>query len=337
MSQESIDAFFDYGHDDREVPADVERDRWGRPRIIQPDGTKKAYTRASSLANYISNSSGLEKWKRRMLTRGLGLREDLAAMAAALPGETGNKRKDAITNASLDEIAEEAHIAAGGYLKANYGTAVHGFTEPGMKGHPHIPERMQADVASFWQRLEEYGASQVASEVFVVNDMLGVAGTFDDLLWTPAYGLTIADKKTGKQNLHKTLIQLACYAGSVVYDWETGRRSPIASLAGPDFQLNQDVALYIHIPAGEGATEFLEMDLDLGRAAASVAAWVRDYNSKRDGILIPAHNRLTGAARRAKACELIMSATTLEEMMDIANTFRDVWDDELTALGRSRL
>lgn len=337
MSQESIDAFFDLAHDDREVPADVERDRWGRPLIIQPDGSKKAYTRASSLAGYIENTSGLEKWKRRMLTRGMGLREDLAAMAAALPALTGDKKKDAITNAALDEYAEAAHVAADGYLAANYGTAVHGFTEPGMKGHPHIPERMQADVQSFWDVLELYGIRQVASECFVVNDRLRIAGTFDDLFWSPAYGLTIGDKKTGKRNLHKTLTQLAAYDDSVLYDWETGERRPIESLAGGNLTLNHAVALYVHIPAGEGRTEIYEMDLELGRRAMEHAAWVRDFHSQREGIVTPAHNRLLDGVRRQEVWELIMGATTREELIAIAQQYRDVWTDELTALGNSRL
>jgi hypothetical protein len=338
VSQESLDAFFDLAHDNDDIPPEVERDRWGRPKIIRPDGVIEAYTRASTLAGMLEDKSGLHKWQMRNLTRGMGLREDIAAMVAALPGLTGNKEKDAITKAALDEYAEAARETAGEHALANWGTAVHGFTENGMQNYPYVPERMQADVASFWDRIQEYRVRQLASELFVVDHRRKVAGRLDELWWTPAYGLTVADKKTGKKNLHSVLIQLAIYASGEVYDWRTGRSHPLWEHVGmPQVSFNADVALYVHISRGEAHTEVYPMDLTLGNKAADQAVWVREFRRQKEGLVRPGHNELLDAARREACQEYIALATTREELVSIATEFRDVWNDEMTALGNARL
>lgn len=338
MSQESLDAFFDLAYENDEIPAEVERDRWGRPLIMQPDGSFEAYTRASTLAGMLEDKSGLHKWQMRNMARGIGLREDVAAMIASLPPLTGDKAKDRITNAALDEYAEMARETAGEHALANWGTAVHGFTEPGMKGNPYVPERMQGDVASFWDRLVEYRVRQLASEIFVVDHRRRVAGRLDELWWTPAYGLTVADKKTGKKNLHSVLIQLAIYSSGEAYDWQTGRSVPLWQHIGmAKEQYNPDVALYVHISRGESHTEIYPMDLRLGNLAADQAVWVRDFRRQKEGLVRPGHNELLDAARREACREFIGLATTREELVGIATEFRDVWNDEMTALGNARL
>jgi hypothetical protein len=342
------DAFFEI--EDDEVPAGVPRDQWKRPLILQDDGSLIGYTRASSLANQIDNFAGLHKWDTRHIARGIGIREDLAAMAAALPVPTGDKRKDAPTNAALDEIIEAARETAGEHVQANWGTAVHSFTEPGQEGNPAVPERMKADVDSYWKAKTERGLICLASEVFVVNDELKVAGTFDDLYWDWAYGLIVGDKKTGKQKLQSTLIQMAIYANSYAYNWETGERYPLSAFlpawiieaiqstngehfAGTAGYVNRDTALYVHIPAGEGVTEFLPLDIATGWEAARVAAWVRDYKRRKDLVKdlepvghVPARMAVATTLKAA-----IDSAPDAEAMKEIWKTYEIVWTDALSA------
>jgi hypothetical protein len=338
VSQDSLDAFFDLAYDNSDIPEGVDRDRWGRPLIMRPDGTFEAYTRASTLAGMLEDKSGLHKWQMRNLTRGLGLREDVAAMIASLPGLTGDRKKDGITNAALDEYGEMARETAGEHAAANWGTAVHGFTEPGMEGIPYVPERMQADVASYWDRIREYRVRQLASEVFVVDHRRKVAGTLDELWWTPAYGLTVADKKTGKKNLHSVLIQLAIYSSGEVYDWETGRSVPLWQHVGmPQASFNPETALYVHIAKEQAHTEVYAMDLTLGNVAADRAVWVRDFRRQKEGLVRSGHNFLLDAARREACREFIGLATTRDELVNIATEYRDVWDDEMTAMGRARM
>jgi hypothetical protein len=348
MTDQNNDAFFEVAYDDDEVPERIPRDQWKRPLIMHPEtGELTAYTRASSLSNFISNKGGLHRWDVRQIVFGMGRREDLGWMAGALPRLKDDKRLDAPTNARLDEIAEEARISAGANLKANWGSAVHGYTEPGMEGVEGIPKAMQPDVDSYWTRLREYGLTPIASEIFVVNDKLQCAGTFDDLYWSWAHGIIVGDKKSGKQNIHDILVQLAVYVDGEVYDERTGERFPLTSLlpdwlasaAGQDDDLlNTSQALYVHIPKEKGVTEFYEVDIDLGREAAAHAAWVGKYQKRKD-LVVSAHDSLTAGVAQARhdAEQHLLTAESREECVQIAKDYQSVWTPELTAIGKARI
>lgn len=345
--------FFKLAYDDEEVPERVERDRWDRPLIATPEGDVVPYTRMSTLSDYISNKSGLAIWQQRQIVRGMGLREDLGWMAGALPALTDDKRKDGPTSARLSEIAQEAMVAAGAEKKANWGTAVHGFTEPGME-NAVVPAAMQADVRSYWDRIKETALIPIASEVFVVCDELEAAGTFDDLYWSWHYGLIVGDKKSGRQNMHATLIQLAGYANGKVYDPETGQRTSLQELL-PDWlrdeairrigrgenqqtMVNLDHALYVHIPKEQGVTEFYEADIRLGYEAAQHAAWVGKYNKRKDLVSDANDHLLEGvAAAQADAARFLVKCINRDQMMRVATEFKSVWTDELRAIGIEHL
>lgn len=272
------------------------RDRYKRPLIVPAGGGERVpYTRASTMAGYIADNTGLTIYQRRLLAIGMGLREDLAARAAALPrlhGERVDKssltrkqiNEDRATNAILDEIIQAALESAGATYKANHGSAIHSLTEPG-SDQTGIPVRMEADVDSYFARLNRDGITTLATEVFVVNDALQAAGTFDHLVRHPSYGVVVLDKKTGQVD-GKGLafaIQLATYAGSVVYDVVTDQRAPLESLTGGE-QVNREVGLVAHIPLGGGRTDLYEIDLT--RGFERLATHVRTARSTKD-IMTP--------------------------------------------------
>lgn len=251
----------------------LERDRWGRPKLVPRGGGEKvAYTRASTLAGYLSDSTSLHRWELGLLAKGLADREDLTAMVAGLEPMTGERKHDDPIKRKLSGIIDLALEVGGNHVRANYGTAVHSFCEPG--NDQPIPERMKADVESF-RRLD---LNCVAAEQFVANDTFLSAGSFDMLVDLPGVGIVVGDIKTGQIKPCDVAVQLAVYAGGEVYDPETNQRSPL-----PD-GLNRDVGLLVHMPAGEGKTDLYLVDLIAGRQAAQVAAWVRDWR-KRDDLL----------------------------------------------------
>ncbi len=249
----------------------LERDRWKRPLLVpRGGGPKQAYTRASTMGGYLSDSGGLHTWQKRLLTSGLGRREDLTAMAAALSPLTGDKKIDRPVNAKLDEIIDLASEIGGAHVKANYGTTIHSLCEPGSEGT--VPEDMRADVESF----RALGLDIKMTEQFVANDHFMAAGSFDFLVALPGIdGLVCSDIKTGQVKPCDVAVQLAVYAGGEAYDAETNVRTPLPPV-------NQDVGCLIHIPAREGKTVLHLVDLNAGRQAASVAAWVRDYRKRKD-------------------------------------------------------
>jgi hypothetical protein len=293
--------------DDPFADALLPRDRYKRPLIVPADGGKAVpYTRASTFANELDNGGGLTTWKVRTVALGVARNEDIAAQVASLRyNEPGDLPADATFEAkaahkqalrdlrddkiALDELTETAIHRVDG--RASYGTAVHAFTDP--LASPHVPERMDADVKSYFAAMEKHGIEQVLSERFVVCDELQVAGTFDGTYRVPRVLLeaagyncghegteglpVIGDKKTGSIHEVAVAIQTSVYSRGQLYTPEldgSATREPLG--------VRQDVALLIHIPKGKGETHLYLVDLRLGWAAANLAVAVRDMNARKD-------------------------------------------------------
>jgi hypothetical protein len=276
-----------------DVELGPERDQWKRPLLVPPGGGERvAYTRMSTLAGFVCDDFGLSTWAQRLLAIGLAQREDLCAMIAALPALNDAKcdkktltkaqvKQDKDTKAKLDNYIEQALEAAGRNYKANHGTAVHGFIENGSVDN--APERMVADVQSCLDCFAERGIEVLCSEVFVVNEALRAAGSFDHLVRHPTYGVVVADVKTGVIDGKglQFAIQLAGYAGGEVYDCETDTRAPLESLVGGE-QVNRDLGLLCHVPLGGGRTDLYPVNLRRGRKSAELATRVRAERDYKD-------------------------------------------------------
>lgn len=261
------------------------RDRWGRPLLVpasghlrvQADASGKTwYSRASSLSDYASGvKTGLETWKRRLAVVGVARNEHVAAMIAGLPDmDTGDKKGDAVTKAQVDEHIETALSLAGASAKADWGTAVHSFTAEG--NLEHAPERMKADIAAYHACLERLGITPLMDEVFVANDVLRAAGTFDHLYRLPDGRVVVGDKKTGIEHMLDSAIQMGTYSHSDVYDWRTDERTPLADVAGSFGNFDPSVGLYVHIPRGEARCEMKLLDLEYGHTLGDYCASLRD-------------------------------------------------------------
>ncbi len=286
---------------DEVKPDGPPRDRWGRPLLIPAGETeRRAYTRASSLANMLADFGHIQTWRMRYLARSLGQHKDLAGLAGAECYTTGfDKGDDADNRASgrrLDEIIERALDRGGISEKADYGTVVHALTEPGNDGAADWGNA-EKDAASFYALVENMGISILGTELFTANDGLWVAGTFDHLMHVPGYGIIITDKKTsGSIHGHDFGIQLTTYANADLYDWETDERTTLedfVAAAGWDPALiNRDVGLIFWIKDGE--THLHELDLVAGLEAAHHATWVRDVHRKG-----PGHKRVDKTVEKA--------------------------------------
>jgi hypothetical protein len=346
MSQSDVDLFFDGGDEAYFGP---ERDRYKRPMLIPTaeypgldadqrakaamGGLKVPYTRASSMANYIANFKALHTWQMRRLTKGLGLREDLAAMAGALPRFENDRKADRLTNARLDEIIEQAVEHGQIHEQANWGTAIHSFTDPN-GDRSHIPERMKPDVESFAVTMERLGVKILDTEVFTANDRLKGAGTVDHVLYVPGFGKVLGDKKTGELRQLEHAVQFAIYRFGERYDWENDTRTPW------DEDLSADVAFVIDISAGKGTTEFHQVDLRWGLEMAEVAATVRDghaagkYKVERNvnDKILEAHQR-----EQRLLNDQIDSAGSREELLAIRDLNLYAWSDAHTRLARARV
>lgn len=244
----------------------IPRDRWGRPQIVPPDGGKPvAYTRVSTLAKVLDDKTALTRWKQRQTAVGMAMRPDLVAKAGA-------KRDDKRT---LDEVVEEAMVVASSSAAANIGTTLHALTEHVDAGTlpEHLPPDLIPDLDAYEQAMR--GIKVLASEVFVVTDEIGCAGSFDRLVALPDGRLCILDIKTGQHEPsypHASATQIAVYAHGTPYAHPGQRSVPLA-----DAGVSLETGIVCHLPAGRAECRLYEVDLTEGWAAALTATWARRW------------------------------------------------------------
>lgn len=189
-----------------EPPADVPRDQHDQPIIVLPDGSGvAAYRRASKYGRLICDDYNIHQWDLRNVVHGMSRAHHLVVRAAAVQSQT-----DSADIASLQDIASRAKIIAGADSGAMTGTALHKLSE----------RRDAGDDLSFLDPLSTAALDQydrlmsivevLASEMFVVLDGYGTAGTLDravrllvdltfpDGVTIPAGTILIIDVKTGK-------------------------------------------------------------------------------------------------------------------------------------------
>jgi hypothetical protein len=270
---------------------DVRRDGYGRYLLPDPFGRdarqELPWTRVTTFAKSISDTYTLSQWSQRMVAKGLGLRPDLFALAAATPVE--DKK-------TLDRVCEDAKEAAHARARAHLGTALHAFTEAVDRGEtPEVPEPWDADVRAYSALVAECGFQFPWIERIVCNPELGVAGTFDRIgrltrdvtivvgdrtVVLKAGTYVIVDLKTGRDlsyGWNEIAVQLYVYATSAgIWDPEAWAYEDM-----PD-GLRMDVALVIHLPVGEAKATLWAVDLEPARKAAQLCKDVREWRKTRN-------------------------------------------------------
>jgi len=276
-AQQSIDAMFQNVPEkkDDEPPAEVKRDRWGRPVIKQPDGSEIPYIRASTMAGMLDDKTALGDWKARKTGRGVAISPDLQAGFAAIPDIDSKEGK-----ATANELAEQAQERAGSSVKRTLGTAIHSFTETHDKGLPvpHVPPALQTLMANY--RRETAGVQWLALEQFCITDEIRTAGTADRIGVRPGQKPRIWDLKTGRVDYGqlKFAVQFAIYAHGKLYNPATGQRADY-----PDIDL--EIGHLIHADPETGEVKVYDVDLVVGWEAAQLAR--RVYDLRRADVMRP--------------------------------------------------
>lgn len=245
--------------------AEVPRDRYGRPMIVPAGGGKPvAYTRCTTFVGCLEDTFNLSKWQQRMVATGLAQRPDLLLAVSA---HSDNKSK-------LDQLCSEALEAAKGSAAATTGTALHRLSERLDRGEAvDVPAAAKADLDAYQSATSRFTKQHI--EVLTVHDGLKVAGTPDRVLEVDGIPV-IADLKTGSIDfgMGKIAMQLALYSRSARYDLTTGTRNPL--------EVDQDRALVIHLPAGEGECNLIWVDIQAGWEAVQLATQVRAWRARKD-------------------------------------------------------
>lgn len=271
---------------EEEVEAKVERDNYDRPLIIQPDGGKKPYNRASSYGGQLDDKTNVEKWSKRQVIRGIAIALRAGKAPAFLDAiderlfDPWADQQDA-DKKLLNSLADRAQDMAGSNLKSQLGTDIHYATElidlgeslehglrdfePGRRRH--LMERADA----YYKKIQEYRIRWDSVETFGVQDDLEVAGTWDRrgfVPWWPEHQQVIGDVKTSSSMDFAGItfaVQLATYAHMDAYDIATGARAP-------HDDMNEDKALIVHVAREMGGeVELYPVNIDWGWRHARLA------------------------------------------------------------------
>ncbi len=304
------------------IPPEIERDRYGRPLIVPPSGGKKvAYRRCTTFVSCLEDTYNLSRWQQRMVALGLADRPDLLLGVAA-------HRED---KEKLNRLCEDALEAARGHAAATTGTAVHALTEIVDRGAPLpvIPDGAAADLEAY--RKATAGIEWLAIEQGIVVDELKVHGTPDRIGRLPDGRVVVLDLKTGSVEfgMHKIAMQMAVYAHGAGYVHGYADQAPYRLTGDSWYPVDQDTAVVIHLPAGTGRCDLLEVDIAAGWEAVHLAAQVWEWRSRK-GLSKPLDLAVDLAG-------LITLAATPDDLRALYAAHEAEWTDELTALAKARI
>lgn len=250
--------------------AGPQRDRWGRPLIVPPEGGKPvAYLRPSSLPDQLNDDFNISRWRMRQLVLGMGKRRDLWQHAATLTGDDKTKLQE-IADAAMEMVAEAT--------QANLGSAIHAYLQNGINRPDDMPE-VHACAVGIRAAMEAEGMTLLADthEVFVINDDIKCAGSIDGLV-LDGDAVRVWDIKTTDDvssvpdyKAQKWAIQLAIYANA-------NRRRDGVELHD-SIDRTQGVVCYVSRSTGE--CRILRPDLVKGYIGAKLARAAYDFKKAK--------------------------------------------------------
>lgn len=315
--------------------APVKRNRWGQYLLPDPvTGKEKGWVRVTTVARTLSDEYNLTQWKLRMACKGIALRPDLIAGAAAAD--------PAVDKDTLDSIAGKAMESAGSSSGSTLGTAVHTFAqridggeELGAMG---APPSIAADLAEYTDTLRRHGLTVYPGymERIVVIPELGVAGTLDRLVGQPtgpthSLPLAVLDLKTGKDLSYGWLdiaIQEALYAhASLMWDPDTETYVEMPPV-------DQHRGLVLHLPVGRAKGQLYGVNLVEGWKAVQLAMNVRETRSGAKTFAW-----LVDPDPAALALHNVSRAATREDLAQWWEVYhpRGLWTAEVAAAANARM
>lgn len=273
---------------------ETRRDRWGRYIVLPPSGHKPVgYTRATTVAKALDDTSSLMAWAERMTAIGLSQRPDLLA-EVALAGDDKTK---------LNAICSRAKEHGGATVRRDLGTALHKVLEDSFNiPNYQPPAQFVADVQAVHQALRDAGLTVVAgmTERIVVLDEHQIAGTFDLLLNDNAGRTYIGDIKTGSSVTYGALafsVQLALYSRADSLYVQGDAADGSEDIREPMPAVDQQTGIIVHVEPGSGICtihqlqlhwELAEMAIEV-RAARAMKNLIAPWQTA-DGALLDARN-----------------------------------------------
>jgi hypothetical protein len=295
----------------------VRRDQWGRYLIVPPNGGKPVgYTRATTVAKALDDTSNLMLWGQRMTATGLAKRPDLLALVST----TTDKKR-------LNDICERAKEAGGATERRDLGTALHAMIESSFTVDGYAaPDAYAADVAAVVSTLRDAGLRPVATmhERTCVMDAHRIAGTFDLVLEAEGQDgrLFIADIKTGAASSlsYAALgfaVQLAIYANAdALY---VQGPMPADDVRTPMLDVDKGLAYIVHVEPGSGVCDLHLLDIAAGWEALETAMAVRQWRNRK-GLLVAVPPKSRSLVADVEIPPLVAKRAWLESRIDQLRT-----------------
>ena len=252
----------------------IQRDRWERPLITPPGQTTPvAYLRPSSVPNQLNDDFAISRWKMHSLTLGLGKRRDLWQHAATLTRDDKHKLQE-IVDAAMEMVAEDT--------QANLGSAIHAYLQTGMDRPDDLPE-IHACAVGIRTAMTAAGLTMIdgTAEMFVINDTIQAAGSWDGLVRNAEGDVMVFDIKTSSQianvpayKAQAWCIQMAIYANANRF----ADNRPL-----PELEKRKGVVAFVD--RGTGECRLLTTNLEWGWEQAQLARRAYDIKKTKTQLL----------------------------------------------------
>lgn len=305
------------------------RGKYSLPSPVPGNGKiKDTFTRVTTGAHALDETSGLDKWKMRNVVLGIHQKPELldSIDLFAEPREVTR---------TLNDVANKASDAAGASEAAERGTAIHAWTEAverdGMDV-ADVPTEFKPFVTSYLDALERAGIESVPGliERIVWHKGTGWVGTFDRVYRLADGTQVIGDVKTSKTLQYGHLgfaMQLAVYADADAMlkvdgsGWES--MPAVGNVYG----------VIAHLPSNNpGHCELVTLDLEAGRYAIDLAERVRMVRATAGTVIPNVH-----ALPELDLATRVDKARSADELAALYERYAAVWTPELTERGMQRI
>lgn len=308
----------------------------------EPEGEPVRYRRVSHFISVLGDKENLNRRDTRYAV--VGALQYYASTIQSLDLDEDKKE--------LDKVIERAARKAGKWDAADYGTAVHAWTEdidnglqyarnalgPAVNKLKWGPERMfqenfdfiAQDVEAYTILCEAHGLTFTKTEATIVLDEYHVAGTLDRLgrvaEWSPAYCCDkphVLDVKTGSVDygrMEKTM-QFAAYAKSKLYNHDTGVRTEHGACL--------KTAYIVHLPAKQARPSLIPIPLERGLIRLDMAHGVWEERKRKH--MWKKYNT------DQYITDQINSATTEDELTAFYYRTSFLWNEDHTALATNKV
>lgn len=330
---------------------------WGWYQLPSPTtGRPTGFARASTIADTLDDTYGLNRWKRRETAMRIFQLAQMDPAEVVWRDDTGETTAgDCLGNlvdamngdkvTRIDTVLDVIDNVMGGAEARELGECAHAWLGAVNAGTalikdvpaivlPHVQHGLRVLAHRGIVVLPEY------TERTILNDQSEdetVAGTIDGIGRLLTTGeLVLLDVKTNK-DLKYSWLSYAVQVGGV-YGWATKVLSDDGRSWEPMPEIREDFAVLLHIPSDQ-PEHAAAITIDRYWGAETMVASIDTRRRRKEAkVEVPKHALPVPSAEAIRYCEArnaLSAITSPEEGQAVYETYQDVWDDALGEFAES--